>query len=217
MEATQKRRGPKPKTEITRPQRRTLKEIDHYVRRHGFAPTMQELSGRLKITPASAHEQVNQLVRKGYLKRERGKTRGLSVIRKPVDSPAKLSSVPLIGMVAAGSPILAEENVIGEVFVERELAKTGRLFALEVSGDSMKRADIRDGDAIIVRKQQVAESGDIVVALVDGEATVKRLYIEEEKIELQPDNSKYRPIRIGPDTDLQIVGKVVAVRGATNN
>lgn len=212
-----KMRGPKPKTEITAPQRRTLLEIDGYIRRHQFAPTMQELARLLQISVTSAHEQVNQLVRKGYLKRASGKTRGLAVIRRPQDSPARLVPIPLVGAVAAGSPIPADENVIGEVLVEEALGKGDRCFALRVDGESMRLAGIGDGDVVIVRKQPLAENGDIVVALVDGEATVKRLYLSENEIELRPESSakKYRPIPIGPETDLRVVGKVVAVRGAT--
>lgn len=211
-----KKRGPKPKVEITPHQRRTLLEIERYVRRHQFAPTVQELAGLLGISPSSTHEQVNQLVRKGYLKRAGGKTRGLVVVRKSVDKPQRLVPVPLVGAVAAGTPIMAEENVIGEVLVEQGLARKDRCFALTVRGQSMKAAGIGDGDVVIVRQQPLAECGDIVVALVDGEATVKRLYLRENVIELQPDSpiKKYRPIPIGPETDLRIVGKVVALRGA---
>lgn len=209
-----KKRGPKPKAEITTPQRRTLLEIERYVRRHHFAPTIKELAKLLAISPAAAHEQVNQLVRKGYLKRAPGKNRGLAVVRKSCDSPSRLLPSPLVGTVAAGWPVLAEENVIGEVLVEPHVVQGGRCFALTVQGQSMKEAGIGDGDIIIVRMQPLAECGDIVVALVDGEATVKRLYLRDNVIELRPDSrtKKYRPIPIGPDTDLRIVGKVVAVR-----
>lgn len=211
------KRGPKPKTEITASQRRTLLEIEGYIRRHQFAPTMQELAGLLQISVTSAHEQVGQLVRKGYLKRANGKTRGLAVIRRPQDSPPRLVPIPLVGTVAAGSPIPAEEDVIGEVLVEEALGKANQCFALRVEGQSMNSAGINDGDVVIVRKQPLAENGDIVVALVDGEGTIKRLHLRENDIELRPESSvkKYRPIPIGPETELRIVGKVVAVRGAS--
>lgn len=217
MVTKSKKRGPKPKAEITPPQRRTLQEIERYLRRHGFAPTIQELSGVLKIAPTSAHEQVNQLVRKGYLKRAEGKTRGLVLVRKvPQEAPTRLIPIPLLGKVVAGWPALSEEHILGEVFVEEDLAQGDRFFALSVEGDSMQGAGISDGDVVIVRKQPLAESDDIVVALVDGEATVKRLHLSETLIELRPDSpvKKYRPIPIGPETDLRIVGKVVAIRGA---
>ncbi|MFO0903710.1 MAG: transcriptional repressor LexA [Pirellulales bacterium] len=211
-----KKRGPKPKAEITANQRRTLVEIDRFIRKHQFAPTMQELAEALEVSAPSVHEQVDHLVRKGYLKRASGKSRGLAVLRRPTDKPAKLIPIPLVGTVAAGSPIPAEEHVIGEVLVEQDLGRRERCFALRVQGESMRDAGIGDGDVVIVRKQPLAECGDIVVALVNGDATVKRLCFREHNIELQPENRlrKYRPIVIGPETDLRIVGKVVAVRGA---
>jgi repressor LexA len=218
MTAKPKQRGPKPKLEITPPQRRTLLEIEGYIRRHQFAPTIQELATVLEISPASAHEQVNQLVRKGYLKRAGNKSRGLAVLRKAQDKPPRLLPIPLVGTVAAGWPIPTDENLLGEVLVEEDLAKGDLCFALRVQGDSMKNAGIDDGGVVIVRRQPLAECGDIVVALVDGETTVKRLFFRDNIIELQPDSpvKKYRPIPIGPETDLRIVGKVVAVRGATS-
>ena len=215
MATKTKRRGRKPSAKITDRQRRTLREIETFIRRHNYPPTMQELADVLGITPASTHDQVNQLVRKGYLKREARKARGISVVKKAKDSVARLVPVPLVGTVAAGSPMLAEENRLGEVLVESSLVSAGHCFALRVSGDSMKKADILDGNVVIVRQQQLAENGDIVVALVDGEATVKRLYIREQQIELRPENSKFRPIPIGLDTDLRIIGKVVGVRQST--
>jgi repressor LexA len=216
--AKPKKRGPKPAVDLTAGQRRTLLEIDRYVRRHEFAPTMQELGQLLGISAPSAHEQVTQLARKGFLRRAGGKTRGLVVVRRPVDKPPKLRPIPLVGSVAAGSPILAEENLAGEVLVEEDLARGDRCFALRVQGESMRSAGIGDGDVVIVRRQPLAETGDIVVALVDGEATVKRLYVREDVIELQPESpmKKYQPIPIGAETDLRIIGKVVAVRGAAS-
>lgn len=202
---------------LTEPQRRTLRAIEDFIRRRNYPPTMQELAAALGISGPTAHAHVGQLVRKGYLRRESRKARGLAVVQKAQDAVAKLVPVPLLGTVAAGLPILAEENVIGEVLVEGEIAGAGRCFALTVSGDSMQEAGIADGDVIIARQQPLAENGDIVVALVNGEATVKRLSIQDQLIELRPENKKRRPIVIGPDTDFRIVGKVVAWRRATGH
>jgi repressor LexA len=116
--------------------------------------------------------------------------------------------------VAAGVPILAVENQIGEILVEARVAR-GSCFALQVSGDSMIDARIGDGDLVIVRRQPVAENGDIVVALLGEEATVKRLYVADSVIELRPANANYQPIRVGPNDDLRILGKVLAVRSRT--
>jgi len=158
--------GRRPIVSITEHQRRTLREIRDFIARKGYPPTIQELAEILGITHASAHAQVNQLVRKGYLKREPRKARGLAVVREPEDEITDLVPVPILGRVAAGQPLFAEENIIGEVLVEGGTASRGRCFALVVDGDSMIKADIHEGDLVIVRQQPVAESGDIVVALL---------------------------------------------------
>ncbi len=205
-------RGRRPVEEITDPQRHTLRELCRFTNRQGFPPTIQELADILGISSPSVRDQVKQLVRKGYVKRESRKARGLTVVREPTDEVLDLLSVPIVGRVAAGQPILAEENIIGEVLVDSRAARSGRCFALEVQGDSMIDAGIHERDLIVVREQPVAESGDIVVALLDQEATVKRLFIREERIELRPENPKLRPRPIGPDDGLRILGKVVAIR-----
>ncbi|MBW2064426.1 MAG: transcriptional repressor LexA [Deltaproteobacteria bacterium] len=209
--------GRRPIVSITDHQRRTLREIRDFIARKGYPPTIQELAEILGISHASTHAQVSQLVRKGYLRREPRKARGLAVVREPEDEITNLVRVPILGRVAAGRPLFAEENVIGEVLVEGRVASGGPCFALEVDGDSMVKAGIHEGNLVIVRQQPVAESGDIVVALLGEETTVKRLYIREEKIELRPENPKYQPISIGPDDDLRILGKVVATRRKSEN
>jgi len=208
----EKRRGRPTSTEITEPQRRTLRAIQAFIGKRGFPPTSKELGDILGISSASAYEQVSQLVRKGYVKREPRKARSLEIVEEPEREVAGLEPVPIVGTVAAGQPLLAEENIVGELLVEQNMVRGGRHFALEVHGDSMVRAGIASGDYVVVRQQPVAESGDVVVALLGDEATVKRLSISAERIELRPENPRYRPIVIGPDDDLRIQGKVVAVR-----
>jgi len=208
----ERRRGRPISTEITEPQRRTLRAIQDFIGKRGFPPTSKELGDILGISSASAHEQVSQLVRKGYVRREARKARSLEVVEDPERDVAGLEPVPIVGRVAAGQPLLAEENIVGELLVEHDVVRGGRHFALEVQGDSMVRAGIGAGDLVVVRQQPVAENGDVVVALLGDEATVKRLRISKERIELRPENPRYRPILIGPDDDLRIQGKVVAVR-----
>lgn len=213
MDDIPKKRGRRPVADLTDTQRRVLREVRDFIIQRGFPPTAQELADILGVSPATAHEQVSQLVRKGFVRREPRKARGLAVLREPDDEPADLIAIPLLGTVPAGVPLLAEENILGEVMVERRLVASGRHFALRVSGDSMQGATIHDGDLVIVRQQPVAQSGDIVVAgLGDDEATVKRLSIREHEIELRPENPAFKPILIGPDDNLRILGKVVAVR-----
>ena len=198
--------------EISPLQRETLKAICRFVDAKGFPPTVKELSEIFEISHASAHDRLNQLVRKGYLRREEGKSRGLTIVRRTTDMAATLVSVPIVGTAPAGIPILAEENVTGQVLVESSVVRSGKHFALRAMGESMKGAGIHDGDLIIVRQQPIAEDGDIVVALLNSEATVKRLKIRDELIELVPENPEVRKIRIRPEDDLRVLGKVVAVR-----
>ncbi len=212
-ERAPKKRGRRPVRDLTDTQRRVLGEVRDFILEHGFPPTVQELGRRLGIAAATAHEQLGQLVRKGFIRREPRKARGLTLLREPEEEPAELVAIPLLGAVPAGAPLLAEENILGEVMVERRLVASGRHFALRVRGESMRDAGICDGDVVIVRQQPIAQSGDIVVACLGGdEATVKRLSIREHQIELKPANPEFEPIPIGPDDDLRILGKVVAVR-----
>jgi repressor LexA len=212
MEPSPKRRGRRPVSEVTATQLRALREIRDFIAERGMPPTSKELAERLGVSPATAHEQIGQLVRKGFLRREPNKARGISLVRDYEDAPEEMVTVPLLGSVAAGAPLFAEENVLGEVVVDKRLAATGRHFALRIVGDSMRDASIADGDLVVVRQQPVAQHNDIVVALVHDAATVKRLSIQEHEIELRPANPEFQPIPIGPDDDFRIVGRVVAVR-----
>jgi repressor LexA len=212
MENPPKRPGRKPTKELTESQARVLREVRDFIVDRGIPPTAKELADILGVAPATAHEQIGQLVRKGFLRREPNKARGLVLVREPESEVATLVSVPLVGAIAAGLPLLAEENVLGEVLVENRLVAAGRHFALRIVGESMRDASINDGDLVIVRQQPVAQHNDIVVALIADEATVKRLFIREHEIELRPANPEFKPIPIGPDDDFRIVGKVVAVR-----
>jgi len=215
MSSNRKGRGRPRDDQITETQQRALKEIRDFITRRKFPPTMQELGELLGVTAASAHQQVKQLERKGYLSREPGKARSLSVLREPERHLKSLIPIPLIGVVKAGPAMLAEENRLGDVLIDASIARRGRCFALRISGDSMINAGMDDGDIVICRQQPVAESGEIVVALLGDEATVKRLSIRSDRIELQAENRRYRPIVIGPDDDFSIQGKVVAIRRAS--
>jgi repressor LexA len=166
------------------------------------------------MSAPSAHALISQLVRKGYLKREANKARGLSVVRDAEPRPGRVVSVPIVGSIAAGRPILAEENIIGEVLMDASTVRDASCFALRVKGQSMVEAGIQDKDLIVVQRQQMAEHGDIVVALLGDEATVKKLHFRESRIELHPANPKFKPIVVGVDDELKILGKVVAVRQA---
>ena len=197
---------------ISDSQRRALKVLRDFIARRRFPPTVKELGALLDVTPASAHQLVKQLERKGYVTRQPGKARGLAILRDPGLHIETLVEVPLIGTVRAGPLMLAEENLEGRVLVESGLTGRGPCFALRVSGDSMSGAGLRQGDIIVVRRQPVAESGEIVVVLVDNEATVKRLVIQGDVIELRPENKRYKPIIVSAETEVQILGKVIGIR-----
>jgi repressor LexA len=210
-EVERRKPGRKPTGDLSAHQLRTLRAIQQFISDHDFPPTVAELSETIGITGSSVHDQISQLIRKGYIRRDEGKSRGMAVIRDPVEVTFELIAIPLVGQVAAGQPILAEQNIVGEITVDSRLVRSGVHFALTVKGDSMHDAGIENGDIVIVRRQPISESGDIVVALLGNEATVKRLSIQEERIELRPENSSYTPIAVGPEDDMRIVGKVVGV------
>ncbi len=206
-----KKRGRPVEDQITEVQQRTLRELAAFIEWMGYPPTMSELGAKLGITSASAHNLIMQLERKGFVRREPRKARSLSVVREPEQSIETQVPVPLLGKVTAGPTMLAVENRIGNVMVNRNITKRGRCFALKVTGDSMIEAGIREGDFVIVRQQPIAENGEIIVALVNDESTVKRLFISEELIELRPANKEYSPIVVHPDSDFRVLGKVVGI------
>jgi repressor LexA len=212
MGKKQRKRGRPHEEQITDVQRNALKEVRDYIAARKYPPTMSELGDLLGVTAASAHQLIKQLENKGYVSREPRKARSLKVVRDLQEQLEKLIPVPLIGVVQAGPAMLAEENCLGEVLVDHRIVGSGRCFALRVSGDSMVNAGIRDGDVVICRQQPVAESGEIVVALLDDESTVKRLVIRSDHIELQPENKRFKPIPVKPDIDFRIIGKVLAIR-----
>lgn len=211
-----KKRGRRRVEGLTTAQKRTLEAIQDFIAKEGMAPTVAELGVILGAKGASVHEQLVHLEKKEYIRRKARKARSLEVIRGPdTDLRPQLVSIPLVGEVAAGTPILAVENVVGEVLMDSTIAR-GTCFALTVRGDSMIKANINDGDYVVVRQQPLAENRDIVVALLDDEATVKRLLISDERIVLRPENPDYQDIHIGPTDEIKILGKVIAVRGGVS-
>lgn len=209
----EKRKAGRPFVEgLTTTQERMLKLIEQYIGANGIPPTMVELATQLKIKAASAHEIVGQLVKKGYLAREPRKARNLRIVRRSKQSASRLVEIPIVGRVAAGCPIFAEENVSGHLCVDASAIGSGRHFALQVTGDSMVNADIRDGNLVIVKQQAIANNREIVVACLDGHVTVKRLFVNDGAIQLLPENKEYNPIHVDPDSDFRILGRVVGVR-----
>ncbi len=207
---------------LTERQRTILEVIRASVTSRGYPPSIREIGDAVGLTSTSsvAH-QLRTLERKGYLRRDANRPRAVDV--RLSDEPAapvvttdvagsdalpEPTFVPVLGRIAAGGPILAEQAVEDVFPLPRELVGSGTLFMLKVVGDSMVDAAIADGDWVVVRQQQTAENGDIVAAMIDGEATVKTFKLRDEKVWLMPHNPAYEPI---PGEQASILGRVVAV------
>lgn len=181
--------------DITPRQQRIVDFIRSTVQERGYPPTVREIGEAVGLTSSSSvHAQLANLQRMGMLRRDPSKPRAIE-LSEP--RPAAAASVPLVGRIAAGAPVLAEENVEDTIAVPADFAGHGELFALRVAGDSMVEAGILDGDVVVIRRQDVARDGDIVAALLPGpaedEATVKRLRRREGELTLVPENAAMEP------------------------
>jgi len=184
---------------LTDRQREILDFISHSIAARGYPPTLREIGTHFGIRSTNGvNDHLRALEKKGYLQREDLKSRALRPVRstgKPVEANSEVVDVPLLGRVAAGVPLLAVENVNETVRVDRFfIGQTREVFALRVKGDSMIEDGIFDGDYIFVRKQLNANRGETVVAMIEGEATVKRYYPEGDVIRFQPANASMQPI-----------------------
>ena len=191
------------------------REIYEYVRsnicRAGYSPSVRDIQTALSIKSTSTvHAYLDRLEVKGYIVRSPGKSRTIRTSGIDQQLPGESIKIPLVGQVAAGYPILAVENIEGHIDFPLNGARysASELYALRVRGESMINAGISDGDIIVVKKQQNAENGEIVVALIDDEATVKRFYRENGYIRLQPENPSMEPIII-KDRPLLVLGRVI--------
>ncbi|MBI3648545.1 MAG: transcriptional repressor LexA [Actinobacteria bacterium] len=197
-------------SDITSRQRRILEFIAETVRERGYPPTVREIGEAVGLTSSSSvHAQVTNLERKGLLKKDPTKPRTMTLAAEP---RAGAVAVPVIGRIAAGAPLLAEQQFEEYLAVPEGFAGEGDHFALRVVGDSMIGACITDGDVVVVRSQPDAREGDIVAAILPGpaedEATVKRLHREGSRVVLVPENPAMKPFEM---TEGRIAGKVVAV------
>jgi repressor LexA len=196
-------------------QQAILDTIKSAVEHDGYPPTVREIGEAVGLSsPASVHNHLRILEQRGYIRRGSVKRRAIEVLngsgRRSSSEQVRGSSflLPLVGRVAAGVPVLAEQNVEDMVEVPSYLAPAADCFLLRVRGSSMIKAGIMNGDLVVVRRQQVAENGDIVVALIDEEATVKRFFRETDVVRLQPENDGMEPLLV---RDPRIVGRVVGV------
>lgn len=195
-------------TSLNDKEQKVLEYIKKQIKDTGYPPSVREICAALGFkSTSSAHQYIWRLAEKGYIDKGDLKTRAIRVV-----GAESTISVPIVGKVAAGEPILATENIedymsIGESFFSKDSLKNDN-FILKVQGESMIEAGINDGDYIIVSKQSTARNGQIVVAMIDGDATVKTFYKENGYIRLQPENSTMDPIIV---KDCQIVGKVIGL------
>ncbi len=205
---------------LTKKQQAVMNSIEKCILEKGYGPTVREICADLGLSsPSTVHVHLKTLEQKGYIVRDPLKSRSISLpashkfttnqepsIIRP--SFSKVVDVPLVGNVAAGEPILAEENITDTLTLPTDIVGDAPSFLLSVRGESMIEAGINDGDYVVVKEQPVANNGDIVVAILEDGATVKRFYKERDHIRLQPENSTMDPIIT---TDCAIAGKVVAV------
>ena len=206
---------------LTPRQRRVLEVIREWVERFGYPPSVREIGEAVGLTSTSsvAH-QLRVLERKGYLRRDPNRPRAVGVRpaddapeapeEAPEDQPGRPHPVfvPVVGRIAAGGPVLAEQAIEDVFPLPKEIVGEGALFLLRVTGDSMVEAAITDGDWVVVRQQPSAENGDIVAAMIDGEATVKTFKRRDGRVWLLPHNPAYEPI---PGEEATVLGRVVAV------
>jgi len=208
--------GPADASGLTPRQRRVLEVIRESVQQRGYPPSMREIGEAVGLTSVSSvSHQLKQLQSKGYLRRDANRPRAVEM-RMPEDvdetgsgdARPEAAYVPLVGRIAAGGPIFAEQAVEDVFPLPKQLVGDGQLFLLKVSGDSMIDAAICEGDWVVVRQQNDAENGDVVAAMLDGEATVKTFKRRDGHVWLMPHNPAYEPI---PGDEATVLGKVVAV------
>ncbi len=198
------------KPELTEKQQEILNYIKDFILNRGFPPTVREIGQAVGLSSTSSiHLHLESLIKKGYIRKDPAKPRTIEITDETLTgSRREITHIPMVGRVAAGEPILADENISGYFPIPVDYLPNTETFMLKVRGDSMINVGIYDGDDIIVAKQETAKNGEIVVALVDDSATVKRFYKEKNYYRLQPENDSLEPII----TDhVSILGKVIGL------
>ena len=195
---------------LTKRQREILNYVLNNMQQRGYPPSVREIGAALGLTSSSTvHSHLTALEKKGFIHRDPSKPRAIEILKDGASQPPKrVVNVPVLGRIAAGHPLFAEENIEDVFPLPRDLVREDASFILKVRGESMIEAGILDGDFIVVRQQPTANNGEIVAALIGDEATVKRFYRERDHIRLQPENRTMTPILT---RDATVLGKVVAL------
>jgi repressor LexA len=195
--------------DLTKRQKEIFDFIRRYASKHGYPPTVREIGKAVGLgSPSTVHAHLANLEKIGLLRRDPTKPRAIEVLVEKAKRAVRSQGLPIVGEVAAGEPVLAEENIEDYLQVPAVIGGDEGDFILRVKGDSMKDAGILAGDYVVVRTDDDAPDGEIVVALVGEEATVKRFYREANGVRLQPENRSYKPIRT---RDAKVLGRVVGV------
>ena len=209
--------------ELTTRQEEILEYIKKYSKENRMPPTVREIGNHFDISSTNGVRSIlAALIKKGYINRSPRLSRGIEIVNTKEDTAAKEApsntiEIPIVGRVAAGTPILAVQNLEGTVTIDRDfLACRSDVFALRVKGDSMINAGIFDGDLLFARQQKTADLGEIVVAQIDNEATVKYYHPSSDHVELRPANPKYKPIIVNDKKDFSIAGRVIGVMRRVN-
>ncbi len=194
---------------LTTKQKEILDYIIDYIKDKGYPPVVRDIASHFKMSSKGAYDHLLAIEKKGYIRRNPTKPRAIELLDFiDRDFPDPVINIPVLGKVAAGEPLLATENIERIISISSDMVRTEKPFALKIKGDSMVNAGILDGDYVIVKQQNTAEQGDIVVALIGDEATVKRFYKESGYIRLQPENHSMNPIIV---KDVIILGKVIGL------
>ena len=201
------------KRELTPIQQRVFNFLKDYLGEKGFPPTLREIAFHFGLRgPKAPQKTLNILERKGYIRKIPGGSRAIEILSYPPVRLTQILPIPIVGRVRAGEPILAVENIEGYINLDRSLVSSGDVFLLRVQGDSMIDAHIQDGDFAMVKPQSNAENGEIVVALIEDEATIKRIFKKRDLIRLEPANPKMEPIVVKKgEKRVIIVGKVIGI------
>jgi repressor LexA len=195
--------------DLTKRQSEIFQFIRRYLGKYGYPPTVREIGKAVGLHSSSTvHAHLANLEKAGLLRRDPSKPRAIELLVDRARKAIRKPGLPLVGSVTAGQPVLAEENIEEYVEVPSLIGVEGDEYVLRVRGDSMKDAGIVDGDFAVVRPTKAASNGEIVVVLLEDEATVKRFYKEKDHVRLQPENGAMKPIR---SRDAQVLGKVIGV------